>query len=217
MQAIGAVIFDMDGVLVDSEPLYMEQEKRSCLRYGVTLNEKDLSRFLGTTQHYMWSTIKNEYALTESIDHLMAQHQQQLMRSISFESFQSMLGVEALLNLLEHTRVPCAVASSSPRNLVELILKKTKLRRFFKEVICGTDVKESKPNPEIFLTAAKGLGVSPRSCLVIEDSHHGVTAAKAAHMFCIGLRHPSSLQQDLSAADLIANNHCDIKQWFAEK
>ncbi|OZY36396.1 hypothetical protein CJF35_14540 [Pseudomonas lundensis] len=67
MRNVQAVIFDMDGVLIDSEPLYMEQEQRSYARYGVTLDPTELSKFVGTTQRYMWSVIKQDYALTESL------------------------------------------------------------------------------------------------------------------------------------------------------
>ncbi len=217
MLEASAVIFDMDGVLIDSEPLYMEQERRSFARHGVTLNKNQLSRFVGTTQHHMWSAIKNEYALTESLDSLMTQHHQQLVHMMSSVPLSPMAGSQKLLDVLNKAGVPCAVASSSPRELVNIILHRTGLRTYFNNIVCGDDVKLSKPNPEIFLLAAKQLGILPEECLVIEDSCHGVTAAKAATMFCIGLINASSGRQDLSKADVRVRGHDEVLKWIVEK
>ena len=216
MMAINAVIFDMDGVLIDSEPFYMTQETLSFERYGVKLDKYELSRFVGTTQRSMWASIKKEFGLCEPVDVLVAQHLQQLLLAMRSEPPPSMPGVHSLLNTLNTAEITCAVASSSSSELVNIILRETSLRPCFDHVICGDDVKQSKPHPEIFLLAAEYSGVDPHSCVVIEDSHHGVTAAKAAGMFCIGLINPNSGQQDLSAADLCFNNLDDIRQWFAE-
>lgn len=124
MLNVQAVIFDMDGVLIDSEPLYMEQEQRSYARYGVTLDPTELSKFVGTTQRYMWNVIKQDYALTESLEALMAQHQAQLLSRLDKEPLSAMPGVSALLTLLNNAGIPCAVASSSPRELVDIICVK---------------------------------------------------------------------------------------------
>ena len=214
MLNVQAVIFDMDGVLIDSEPLYMEQEQRSYARYGVTLDPTELSKFVGTTQRYMWRVIKQDYALTESLEVLMAQHHAQLLSRLAKEPLLAMPGVSALLTLLNNAGIPCAVASSSPRELVDIILRKTQLLTFFKTVVCGDDVTHSKPDPDIFLLAAKRLGIAPEQCLVIEDSHHGVTAAKAAAMRCVGYQNANSGQQNLSAADIRVEHHDQIKQWL---
>ncbi|WP_339480688.1 HAD family hydrolase [Pseudomonas sp. RL_5y_Pfl2_73] len=217
MTAIQGFIFDMDGVLVDSEPLYMEQEKNSYARYGVMLNDAALSRFVGTTQHYMWSAIKTEYGLAQSLDWLMAEHHQQLLAALNSEPLPPMPGVTQLLGALNKAGIPCAVASSSPRGLVEIILRKAGLHIFFNEIVCGDDIKHSKPDPEIFLMAAKRLGTLPSACVVIEDSAHGVAAAKAATMFCIGLLNPNSGQQDLSAANFCVHQHSEITHWLSEQ
>jgi len=214
MLNVQAVIFDMDGVLIDSEPLYMEQEQRAYARYGVTLEPTELSKFVGTTQRYMGSVIKQDYALTEALEALMAQHQAQLLSRLAKEPLSAMPGVSALLTLLNNAGIPCAVASSSPRELVDIILRKTQLLTFFKTVVCGDDVMHSKPDPDIFLLAAKRLGIAPEQCLVIEDSHHGVTAAKAAAMRCVGYQNANSGQQNLSAADIRVEHHDQIKQWL---
>ncbi|WP_210639855.1 MULTISPECIES: HAD family phosphatase [unclassified Pseudomonas] len=214
MLAAQGFIFDMDGVLVDSEPAYMELERLSYARYGIVLNETELSRFVGTTQLHMWNAIKTEYGLADPLDCLMAEHHRRLMESLNAAPLTPMPGVTQLLLALKKAGIPCAVASSSPRELVALILRNARLQHFFNEIICGDDVKHSKPDPEIFLMAAKRLGIPPSSCVVIEDSTHGVAAAKAATMFCIGLLNPNSGQQNLSAADLCVHQHGEINHWF---
>lgn len=214
MLAIQGFIFDMDGVLVDSEPVHMKQERDSHARCGVILDEAELSRFVGTTQHFMWSAIKTEYRLAQSLDCLMAEHHQRLVDALNAEPLPPLPGVTQLLDTLNKAGIPCAVASSSPQELVELILRSAGLRSFFNEIICGDDVKHSKPDPEIFLMAAKRLGVPSSSCVVVEDSAHGVAAAKAASMFCVGLLNPHSGQQNLSAADLCVHQHSEISHWF---
>ncbi|MFQ6558700.1 HAD family phosphatase [Pseudomonas sp. Lb2C1-1] len=217
MTAIQGFIFDMDGVLVDSEPVYMKQERHSYARYGVMLNETELSRFVGTTQRHMWNAIKTEYGLAQSLDCLMAEHHQQLVDALNSEPLPPMPGVTQLLGTLNKAGIPCAVASSSPRELVEIVLRKAGLHIFFTEIVCGDDIEHSKPDPAIFLMAAKRLGIAPSSCVVIEDSAHGVAAAKAATMFCIGLLNPNSGQQDLSAANFRAHHHGEITHWFSEQ
>ncbi|EJL01753.1 HAD hydrolase, family IA, variant 3 [Pseudomonas fluorescens Q2-87] len=217
MSAIQGFIFDMDGVLIDSEPVYMEQERLSYARHGVVLNETELSRFVGTTQRHMWNAIKTEYGLADSLDGLMAEHHRLLMDALQSTPLPAMPGVTQLLTALKTAAMPCAVASSSPRELVELILRNAGLKHFFSEIVCGDEVEHSKPDPEIFLMAAKRLGVPPSSCAVIEDSAHGVAAAKAASMFCVGLLNPNSGQQDLSAADVCVHHHDEINQWFSRQ
>jgi len=217
MSAIQGFIFDMDGVLIDSEPVYMEQERLSYARHGVVLNETELSRFVGTTQRHMWNAIKTEYGLADSLDGLMAEHHRLLMDALQSTPLPAMPGVTQLLTALKTAAMPCAVASSSPRELVELILRNAGLQHFFSEIVCGDEVEHSKPDPEIFLMAAKRLGVPPSSCAVIEDSAHGVAAAKAASMFCVGLLNPNSGQQDLSAADVCVHHHDEINQWLSRQ
>ena len=101
---------------------------------------------------------------------------------------------------------PMAVASSNNRKIVNIIIEKFGLEKYMKFVISGEEVDKGKPDPEIFLTAAKKMNVKPEDCLVIEDATSGVKAAKAAGMKCIGLKNPDHGNQDLSEADLIINN-----------
>ena len=205
-----AVIFDMDGVLVDSEPLYMAVERQSFARYGVALDEQEQARFVGTSQQQMWREIKVLYGIEVAISQLIAEHQQRVLSVLGQSSLQAMRGVTRLLDELDRLGIPCALASSSPRQLVICMLERIGLAGRFHHMVCGDEVRLSKPDPHIFLLAAQGLGVAPARCLVIEDSGHGVTAAKAAGMQCIGLMNPNSGSQSLEGADWRYHNHEQI-------
>ena len=205
-----AVIFDMDGVLVDSEPLYMAVERQSFARYGVALDEQEQARFVGTSQQQMWREIKVLYGIEVAISQLIAEHQQRVLSVLGQSSLQAMPGVMRLLDELDKLGIPYALASSSPRLLVSCVLERIGLAGRFCHMVCGDEVRLSKPDPHIFLLAAQGLGVAPARCLVIEDSGHGVTAAKAAGMQCIGLMNPNSGSQSLEGADWRYHNHEQI-------
>ena len=205
-----AVIFDMDGVLVDSEPLYMAVERQSFARYGVELDEQEQARFVGTSQQQMWREIKVLYGIEVAIAQLIAEHQQRVLSMLGQSKLEAMPGVVRLIDELDRLGIPCALASSSPRQLVECVLERIGLQGRFQHIVCGDEVRLSKPDPQIFLLAAKALGITPQRCLVIEDSGHGVTAAKAAGMQCIGLMNPNSGKQALEAADWRYHNHEQI-------
>jgi len=112
-------------------------------------------------------------------------------------------GVRPLLEELDQMGTLMAVASSSSREIVELILSKLAIRHFFTATVSGKDASQGKPAPDIFLKAAAALGVEPGKCVVIEDSPPGVDGAKKAGMTCIGFANPNSGEQDLTSADLI--------------
>lgn len=209
---VQAVIFDMDGVLVDSEPLYMQVERQSFARHGVVLAPAEQDKFVGTSQRQMWQAIKQEYGLAPELESLIADHQQAVLAALRQQPLLAMPGAATLLAALAAAGTPCALASSSPRALVETMLETIGLAACFQHTVCGDEVRLSKPEPEIFLRAADRLGVAPVNCLVIEDSQHGVTAAKAAGMYCIGLHNPNSGNQSLAAADWCCHSHEQIYQ-----
>ncbi|MGF7048645.1 beta-phosphoglucomutase family hydrolase [Paenibacillus sp. DS2015] len=200
--AIKAVIFDMDGVLVDSEPIYFEIEKNSFAHFGVRIEEAEHHSYVGVTMESMWIQIKDRHRLQPSIEELLAYHQDNVIaRMLDHSNLQMISNIERLILSLIEQQVQIAVASSSSRALIEIILAKIGLNNYFPVIVSGEDVNRGKPEPDIFLHAADILDVIPSSCLVIEDSHNGVKAAKAAGMLCIGFLNENSGKQDLSSAD----------------
>ncbi|MBN2813981.1 MAG: HAD family phosphatase, partial [Bacteroidales bacterium] len=192
------VIFDMDGVIIDSEPIHQECEKRIFNLLGITVSDEEHSTLTGATDETMWSGLGKRHNLplsvAEAIRLKKSIYLEHLMRETSIEPLPDV--AQLIVNLHKHGFL-LAVASSSPHEQIDFILKKFELSRYFHAIVSGEDVEAGKPHPEIFLKAADMLGVTPDSCLVIEDSHNGVTAAKRAGMKCIWFINPNSGNQDL--------------------
>ncbi len=215
MNGFKAVIFDMDGVLVDSEPFHIQNEKSIFKKLGLKISDEEHSNYTGTSTEIMWSTIiqnKNlKYSISELTDFTIRESLE-FFRSLS--KIDPMPGVVNLLNFLESTGVPIAVASSSDPESIELLLGKSGLIKYFNIIVSSTETGKSKPEPDVFLLAAKKLNVSPEFCLVIEDSKNGVKAAKAANMFCIAFSGGNSGNQNTNEADLYYNRFSEIEKYL---
>ncbi|MFC4098200.1 HAD family hydrolase [Paenibacillus xanthanilyticus] len=206
--AIRAVIFDMDGVLVDSEPIYFEIEQASFRHYGIHMAEEEQHQFVGITPEEMWRRVKSRYGLAPSVAELTAFHQTNVLKAIErHRELAPMPQAAAFLHRLKKRGIPVAVASSSPMALIERMLTRIGLIEKFDAIASGEEVRQGKPAPDIFLLAADRLGVEANACLVVEDSSNGVKAAKAAGMACAGFRNPHSGNQDLSLADWIVEGY----------
>ncbi|MBV6716461.1 HAD family hydrolase [Paenibacillus chitinolyticus] len=200
--SIKAVLFDMDGVLIDSEPIYFDIERSSFDHFGVPVSEEDHHSFVGVTLESMWEQILDKHRIPFALEQVLTYHKDNVMTILSGHTeLTAMPQAERWLSWLKEKQIPVAVASSSPRPLIELIMDKTGLGHYLDVRVSGEEVNHGKPAPDIFLHAAGLLGVEPSSCLVIEDSRNGVKAAKSAGMRCIGLQNPGSGNQDLSLAD----------------
>ncbi len=208
-----AVIFDMDGVLVNSEPFYFEVEKQNFEQLGLTVSDEEHQTFQGTATDMMWKQLKAKYEIPLTIPELV-----EMTNSVvtpyfqSLENIEPMPGVKKLIRQLSGRGMPMAVASSSYPDVIQLILGKTGLKGYFKSVVDGQMAGASKPEPDIFLLAAKKLNVTPGKCLVIEDSTNGIKAAKAAGMKVVAFAGPGSELQDQSGADWIVNDFGEVMQ-----
>ena len=127
--------------------------------------------------------------------------QQEIPYFQSLEKIEPMPGLVNLLEKLQNCGIPMAVASSSDKVIIDIILEKTGLRKYFSHAVSSSEIGKSKPEPDVFLHAAKLLGVPPESCLVFEDSKNGIKAAKAAGMYCIAYSGGNSGHQDQTQAD----------------
>ncbi|PQP81872.1 phosphatase [Paenibacillus sp. PCH8] len=208
---IQAVIFDMDGVLIDSEPIYFEIERSSFAHFGAMMTDEEHHSYVGVTLESMWQQVLDKHQLTTSMEDILAYHQHNVMKTmLAHPNLKAMPHVERWLSWLHEQHIPIAVASSSPRALIDLIMDKTGLGRYFELRMTGEEVALGKPAPDIFLVTAEMIGASPSNCLVIEDSRNGVQAAKSAGMRCIGYRNPGSGNQDLSKADLQISSYDEL-------
>ena len=195
------VIFDMDGVLIDSQPLHFDIDMEVLKAAGASPKRTDVERRAGKANKDRWSEYKQEFLLSLSVEELINLHVSILMRIFRETQLTPVDGIPELLTLLKEARVKTAVASSSSLDLINLVLEKLNISNYFDAVITGEDVKNSKPEPDVFLKAVEILGSIPENCVVIEDSSHGVLAAKRAGMYCIAYNNPTSGKQDLSPAD----------------
>ncbi|MFP4431395.1 MAG: HAD family hydrolase [Spirochaetota bacterium] len=196
-----AVIFDMDGVLIDSEPIHERIERELFDGLGITLTTAEHRRYQGTGSLEMWRSIIEEHALDAKAGSLSDRQRSRFLSYLKGGHVPRIPGILELLAHLRSRRVPLAVASSSVGPIVRSVLRHTGLEEFFGVVVSGDEVARSKPAPDIFLLAAERLGLHPRGCLVVEDSENGVAAARAAGMVCVGFRNPGSGSPALAGAD----------------
>lgn len=186
MKKIEAIIFDLDGTLIDSEQNYYLADKKLLAEYGIDFTEEMKAQYIGTGNLDMMKKIKKLYNLKDSVDYL---HKRKnfLYLELARNNTKVFPKMEKFLKKLKEQKYKIALASGSSKEIIDEILKLIKLDLFFDVVVAGDEVKNSKPAPDIFLLAAKRLRVKKEDCLVIEDSKYGVEAAKKANMYCVAI------------------------------
>lgn len=213
---IKAIIFDLDGTLVDSEPNYYTGDKRFLAEYGIELTEEMKQRYVGIGCRSMMEEIKVEFNIKDSIDVLIAKKNKYYSDVAKNNTvvFPEML---KLLQMLKANNFPMAVASGSSPDVIQMIIQDTNIKQYFDVVLSSEEVKRGKPAPDIFLEAAKLLNIAPSNCMVLEDSRYGIEAAKSAGMCCIGIPFPDNekLHNSFKKSDLLYKN--GIEDFSAEE
>ena len=208
---IHAVIFDLDGLLADTECLHCRAYQMALLEHGVELRDWDYA------EHWVrygkgiadWIAMRGLELDPHALRLRKAQHYLDLLRS----SLRPMEGALDLLELL-HGRTKLALASSSYRDAIDGVLAGLGIRHFFKVIVSGLDVAHVKPAPDIFLKAARDLGVEPERCVVLEDAEKGVIAARLAGMRCIAVPNDYTRHHDFSQATTICSSLNEITDEF---
>lgn len=201
-----AVIFDNDGVIIDSEPLHIEADLQILAEYGIEWKNSDLHRFIGVKDDVMWKTLQGELGLPVSPEALKEKKGRIRDGVFTAERIRPIDGIPELFAALKAAGWKVAVASSSSRSLIGPWLETMGLGVLLDAFVAGDDVVNPKPHPEPYLRAASLLGVLPSDCTAIEDSPHGIASAKAAGCRCIGFRNPGGPRQDLSGADIVVES-----------
>jgi HAD superfamily hydrolase (TIGR01509 family) len=196
-------IFDMDGVIIDSEPLYKEMNKKIFEELGAEFNEDEYNGFVGIAADKMWQHVKDKYKLRESVGELKELASKGKYSLLLNTELICTAGVTDLLREIKNKNHITCIASSSRMKNIKLIMEKTSLEHYFDFFIGGDDIEKGKPDPDIFLKARDTAGFPEENCIVIEDSNNGVVAAKRAGMKCAGFKNKNSGDQDLSLADII--------------
>ena len=199
MGEIQAIIFDMDGVLVDSEPINLKIETENLEALGFPIPKEISQTFIGASKKAVQTKIQGVYPEIdlEKVQAKMDNRKEQVFMDYATIVFP---GLTKSLCYLKNKGIPMAVASSTYHDKVKMILKEAELIHYFDVIIGGDCVENSKPDPEIFLKTATELHVSPKNCLVVEDSHNGVKAASRAGMYIVG-KNDDRFDQDISCAD----------------
>lgn len=212
---IKAIIFDMDGVLVDSEPFHIEIEKQQFLQSKLSVSNEEHHQYMGVASDVMWKEIAEHHSINVSVEDLIEQFKIKSIQYFSeLDEIPVMPGLVDLLERLSRKNYPMAVASSSYPEIIEIILEKTGLRKYFDVVVSSQEAGKSKPEPDVFLLAARKLGIPANDCLVIEDSANGIKAAQAAGMSCVAYHGPGANPQSQKEADAIVKSYAQLAMMF---
>lgn len=205
-----AVIFDLDGTIIDSEPLHTEAVLRILQERGIVLDPWELDRYIGISSSVMWSEMRIRFGLRESVEALGALQHRRNIEMLEDAGSILIPGVMELLRDIRGQRLSMAIASSSTKDYIEAVVERYSMARYFDRLVSGEEVPRGKPSPDVFLRAAVLLQVAPESCVVIEDSDNGLAAAREAGIRSVGFRNPRSGRQSLALADRIVDDIRDI-------
>lgn len=205
-----AVIFDMDGVIIDSEPMHMDINYKIFDNLGLDISHEEYDEFKGMSNKRMWSILKERYNIAKQVSELCGIHLDECIKFLKNNNQEPVAGVISLLSSLEYNGFEVGLASSSPVEYINEVLDKFSIKKYFHAIVSGEQITNSKPAPDIFLITAERLNVKPINCIVIEDSKNGVLAAKAADMKCIGYKNINPGCQDLSVSNLTVDNLEDV-------
>lgn len=207
-----AVIFDMDGVIVDTEPLTDQHAVHFMSELGIDIPADFNDKFRGRTSMDFCRGIIEQFKLDKSVDELVILlRDSHLKFVITHPELKLIEGIEDLIYKAHKKNLGLAVASSASPKRINAILDLFEIKKYFKVIVSGDDAKKGKPDPEIFLVAARKLNVKPENCVVIEDSENGVLAARSAGMRCIGFAGMPHNKSDLLKADLVVKDFSDSK------
>jgi HAD superfamily hydrolase (TIGR01509 family) len=201
------VIFDMDGVIVDSEPVHNLAYQLHFEQLNISVSDELYASFTGNSTKNIYQKLKEKFQLSESIEDLV-----NTKRALFNEAFDNKLdldliaGVLNLIKDLKQNQVQLLLASSSARVTIERVFNRFDLHQYFSGIFSGEEFPQSKPHPALFLAAWQASGHDKASCLVIEDSTNGVIAATAAGIKCLGYDSFHSKGQDYSLAQMVTDD-----------
>ncbi|WP_413998568.1 HAD family hydrolase [Flavobacterium sp. W1B] len=208
---IQTVIFDMDGVIVDTEPVHRYAYFQHFEELNIPVSNELFSTFTGNSTRNVFQNLKAIFNLEEDVEDLI-----QRKRTIFNDAFDNkadlelLEGVEKLIKEFHEKGMQLILASSASKVTIDRVFRRFNLHQYFSHIVSGEDFPKSKPDPAIFVHAAS-LSIAPKeNCIIIEDSTNGVKAAKGAGILCVGYNSFHSKLQDLSDADLIINHFDEL-------
>ncbi len=206
-----AILFDMDGVIVDTEPLHREAYFKMFKDVNIEVTEALFTSFTGQATHQICECLCATFNISETPHELVRLKRHHF--KYLFENDQSLQLIDGVLDLIKDYHkngLRLVLASSASMPNINRIFERFNLNHYFVAKLSGADLKASKPHPEIFIKAAEVSGFDSTECIVIEDSTNGMKAANEAGIFCIGYQSKNSVNQDYSLADLKIDNFKEI-------
>lgn len=202
-----AALFDMDGLMIDTEYLHHESFKAVLEEYGITPkpNKQGVIHISGISAEDNWNHFKQQYGFEEDTN-VLTQKKNDLHYKFLKEKVTALPGLLQLLKELRSNDYEIAIASSSIQPHIDLVVKTLGIGEYFGAIVSGDEVAQCKPAPDIFLKAASKLGVPPSECVVFEDAMNGVKAARAADMHVIIVPNIYTSHEDFGAADKVMSS-----------
>jgi len=208
---IKTVIFDMDGVIVDTEPVHHHAYNQHFEQLNIEVNAEMYASFTGNSTKNIFERLKIQFNLDEDVANLV-----ETKRNLFNDAFDNkedlylLDGVEDLIKDLYDNGMQLVLASSSATVTINRVFNRFRLHKYFTHIVSGEDFPKSKPHPAIFLKAAELANTPVENCIVIEDSTNGIMAAKAAGIYCIGYDSFHSKLQDYSLADVVITDFKEL-------
>ena len=208
---INTVIFDMDGVIVDTEPVHYYAYQQHFSELEVAVPDEMYATFTGNSTRNVYQKLKEAFRLQHEVELLISRKRELFNDAFDNKEDLTLLpGVEGLIKDLHGNGIQLILASSSAKVTIDRVFTRFNLHQYFSHIVSGEDFEFSKPHPAIFEHAAS-LSIAPKDqCIVIEDSTNGIKAAKAAGIFCIGYRSENSILQDTSLADMVISDFKEL-------
>jgi beta-phosphoglucomutase family hydrolase len=206
-----AVIFDMDGVIVDTEPLHYKAYYIMFEKINIDVSEELYQSFTGQSTITICKYLCHHFSLKNAPEELI-QMKRDAFKHLFFNdsSLELIEGVRTLIKDYYSNHLTLVLASSASMYTINNVFSRFDLDKYFKAKLSGADLKASKPHPEIFIKAAKSAGFNRENCIVIEDSTNGIKAAHAAGIYCVGYKSKHSINQNYSLANTVISDFNEI-------
>ncbi len=205
-------VFDMDGVIVDSEPMHLRSKHELLAKLNMK-TDRDLYSFIGKPTEDFWRQMLADNNRSGNVTEIIEMQDAMILGYIKEQGLKPISGVLEIIELCKSKNIKTAVASSSNQSLVHGVLQYFDIMKHMETVVTGDNVTNKKPDPEIYLKAVEQCLCKPQESVALEDSKSGVTAAKAAGLFTVGFRNENSGNQDLSLADYIVDDILEITRF----